>query len=429
MTEDAHSDAALAAATRREIERVRGKGGLGESGRLRELFDFLVERSGDRTPPKEVEIAVAVFGKTESETLKDDPVARVYVHRLRKRLDEFYRRAGAPEGVRLDVPKGQYRITGRRIGAETAETAPDAARRAPLAWFTGKRGAGVAAAMVLLLAANIAVLALIAQTARREAPVHPVWAQFSDPARPAIIALGDYYMFGDYGDGPFLRRLVRDFSINSREELLRRRLEDREAFDRYTDVNLQYLPISAGFALAEIMPGAPRGKPVRAVLASDLTADTIRGNDIIYIGLLSGLSMLRDPVFAQSRFSIGGSYDEIADTVSGESYVSEAFVAESYAGMYRDYGLFSSFEGPDGARIVVIAGARDTAATGIAERLSRPGVLDALREAVGGASSFEALFEIEGQQNVSMDIRLAAAGALDSARIWTAQPPRAFPGE
>ena len=35
-------------------------------------------------------------------------------------------------------------------------------------------------------------------------------------------------------------------------------------------------------------------------------------NDILYVGYLSGLRMLRDPVFAASRFRVGETYDETA---------------------------------------------------------------------------------------------------------------------
>ena len=434
MNPDSAADAAdptLAAATRREVARVRAMGGLGDSGRLRELFDFLAERSADLPPPKEVEIAVTVFGKAEADTLKDDPVARVYVHRLRKRLDEFYRREGAPEGVRLDVPKGQYRLVGVRTDDTVrpnaaAEQAPVRAPRSGRAFLAGAVAVGLALTLL-----NIAAWAVFASGGRDgNAGPHPVWGGMQDTARPAVIVVGDYYMFGDFENGPILRRLVRDFAVNSREELLRMRLEDPVAFERYTDVNLQYLPTSVAVALSRLMPSIPEGKPVRVMLASDLTPDIIKDNDILYIGLLSGLGMLRDPVFVQSRFSIGASYDEVIDTTTGETYMSDAFVAETYDGMYRDYGFFSAFDGPSGNRIVVVAGARDTGASGVAELLTRPNALETMQAAAGGADSFEALYEVEGQQNVSLDASLLAAGALDSRSIWTAQnEPRSFPSE
>ena len=109
----------LDSATLAEIARVRASGVLGASGRLLELFDFLALRSAEGQPPKEAEIALAVFGKAGPDSMRDDPVARVYIHRLRKRLDDFYLRHGMPDGVRLDIPKGDYRIA--CLGVDGAE--------------------------------------------------------------------------------------------------------------------------------------------------------------------------------------------------------------------------------------------------------------------------------------------------------------------
>ena len=72
----------------REVERVRASGVLGRTGRLRELFDFLARRGHASEPATQADIAHEVFGQLDASA--DDATARVYVHRLRKRLAEFY---------------------------------------------------------------------------------------------------------------------------------------------------------------------------------------------------------------------------------------------------------------------------------------------------------------------------------------------------
>jgi DNA-binding response OmpR family regulator len=68
-----------------EVERVRESGLVGSSGRLRELFDFLASRGPQAEPASQIEIAETVVGQAAAEP--DDATARVYVHRLRKRLE------------------------------------------------------------------------------------------------------------------------------------------------------------------------------------------------------------------------------------------------------------------------------------------------------------------------------------------------------
>ena len=56
--------------------------------------------------------------------------------------------------------------------------------------------------------------------------------------------------------------------------------------------------------------------------------------------------MLGDPVFAASRVSPGGSFDELFDQKTRMTYLSTAMPLQGSDSSYRDYGYFSTFEGP-----------------------------------------------------------------------------------
>ena len=155
---------------------MRESGVLGQSGRLLELFDFLALRSADGRPPKEAEIALAVFGKSDADAMRDDPVARVYIHRLRKRLDEFYLRNGTPAGVRLDIPKGDYRIVWHQPERRRRSRGGDAGcrgdGRAPLPSRKMSWGLIAACVAVLAIGGNIVAWSMLAgrPAAKRRAP-------------------------------------------------------------------------------------------------------------------------------------------------------------------------------------------------------------------------------------------------------------------
>jgi len=409
-----------------EIARVRESGVLGASGRLLELFDFLAARSAEGRPPKEAEIALTVFGKSESDALRDDPVARVYIHRLRKRLDDFYLRNGMPAGVRLDIPKGDYRIACTSPDAEgTSENGEDAAPATSPSKAGRKLSWGLIAACVagLAIVGNIAAWALLAPGGRqeRELASTDVWAGIAESKRPLLIVVGDYYMFGEYEDRVVLKRLIRDFAINSKEELVYSQRDKPDTFEQYSDVAMQYLPASAAFALADLAPLLHEGRDVQVTLASELTPNRMKSNDIIYVGLLSGLGPLRDPVFSQSRFRMGESYDQIIDKQTGRRYTSEAFLAAPSDQMYRDYGFFSSFEGPTGNRIVILSGSRDTAVMGVAEAVTQIDRLARVEEKTPREKDFEALFEVKGQKHVNLEAQVLAAYPLNGTAIWSSE--------
>ncbi len=419
----------LAPAALAEIARVRESGVLGGSGRLLELFEFLAQRSAEGRPPKEAEIALAVFGKTGPDSMRDDPVARVYIHRLRKRLDDFYLRHGMPNGVRLDIPKGDYRIACSRgdandAGLETeAQVEPELVSEAPpqrkMRW--GLIAAGLA---VLAIGGNIAAWSVFANRPAAESKQlaeSGMWAEIAKSNRPLLIVVGDYYMFGEYEDRTKLKRLIRDFAINSKEDLADSQWSNPKDFDRYSDVALQYLPASAAFALADLAPLIREGRKVQVTLSSNMPLDRLKTDDIIYVGLLSGLGPLRDPVFSTSRFALGKSYDQIIDVKAGRAYNSEAFLAAPSDEMYRDYGFFSSFAGPTGNRIVILSGSRDTAVMGVAEAVTQMDRLARVEKKTPKEGDFEALFEVKGQKHMNLEASVLAAYPINGQAIWTGE--------
>src|SRR5688572_838313 len=104
-------------------EQFRASGLLGKPGTLSRLFDFLLARSLEGDAPKETEIALQVFGKSPSFDVSQDAVVRVYVHKLRRRLEEFNARTAG--SAKIVIPKGEYRVLLERPAvAPAAEPAP-----------------------------------------------------------------------------------------------------------------------------------------------------------------------------------------------------------------------------------------------------------------------------------------------------------------
>lgn len=80
------------------------------SQRPSHFLRFIVESSlaGKEDQIKEYLIGVEVFARAADYDPKDDPVVRIEAGRLRKKLAEYYGRAGANDPVIIEVPKGGY---------------------------------------------------------------------------------------------------------------------------------------------------------------------------------------------------------------------------------------------------------------------------------------------------------------------------------
>jgi hypothetical protein len=405
--------------------RLRAADALGRSDTINRLFNFLLERSKEGAAPKEIEVAEAVFGRRVSFDIAQDSTVRVNVHRLRKKLDDYYTGPGRTEPFRLAVPKGEYRLVAV-AGAPPEQTTPLSRR-----WSTTRLVlTGVAILLGLNLLLGVAWWIRDDEEGFAFARHAPAWNAILNDKRPITLVVGDYFIFGEMDDHMEVSRLVREYQINSSEDLADYMMNNPDKGGRYTDLNLYYVPTSVAPALRSIMPilattPAERER-IHVITTSQLTADMLKHNDIIYIGYISGLGLLRDQVFSGSRYRVGDTYDELLDQKTGKNYVSQEGGPEGTE-THRDYGYFSNFVGSNGNRIIIIAGTRDIGVVQTAEMVAGK---DTLREQSGkaaGMKSFEALYEVQGIDRVNLRGRLLNLSPVQSAEAWDLKNPPLFP--
>ena len=379
-----------------EVAGVRDSGVVGYSGRLRDLFDFLAARGPEGEPATQADIAETVFGQHQAEA--DDATARVYIHRLRKRLEQFYSGRETDQG-RLVIPAGAYALRFERAGV----SAPVLPSRQPL----DLRVILVPLGLVVVLALGAAFFAgRSVGTAATKPEINAIWRPFIESSRPLVIAVGDYYIYGQEArDRPEVERMVRDFAINSKNDLAKAQATDPGRYGDSADMGLSYLPMSSAYALRALMPVlAQRGKHVSVMPASQIDSDVFRTSDVIYVGLISGMGMMQDVNFTDSNYAVGESFDELIDMQTGRHFSSGEAFALPTANYYQDYGYVARFRQPGGALIGVIAGERDTGLRGVAPLAAGRLPEEVAVRAANG--SFEALYQITGQQGADLGEKL-----------------------
>jgi hypothetical protein len=394
----------------RQAAAIRASGILGRSGQTQRLFDYLLDCAAQGKSPKELEIAIDALGRGSDFDVSQDALVRVYIHKLRKKLDDFYAAAGQSEDPRIVMPRGEYRLAlaSRSPGAHGSESVPeqDTGQAAPSRWRRF-----LPAVLVISVLANLLLLTVLrfghdadplAEVRRSQ-----LWAPLFDDALPIYVVTGDYYIFGELDESQNVKRLIRDFDINSPMEFEYAAQLDPTFADKY--------------ALREVMPVlAATGKRVHVVMASEVTAEQLKSGHVIYIGYFSGMGALRQIVFAGSRLSTGSNYDELQDNKTGKRYTSNVGLERGRL-QYHDYGYVSSFPGPNGNQIIIIAGTRDIAAMRAAQIATSEDSLSALAKAEP-AGSFEALYEVYGFGSTDLDAKLIVSAPRDPGPIWRNLP-------
>lgn len=79
---------------------------------LKRILRYLADQSADPAvlPPKEYDIAVQAMGRPASFDPRTDPIVRVSLGSVRERLLAFFSTEGKQEHLRMEIPKGQYRV-------------------------------------------------------------------------------------------------------------------------------------------------------------------------------------------------------------------------------------------------------------------------------------------------------------------------------
>jgi len=417
------------AALQAEADEIRQTGALGRSEPVRRLFDYLVQSSLEDRSPKEAEVASEVFNRRADFDTSQDAVVRVYVHKLRRKLEAIYAGPRAGTVHRLTIPRGEYRLL--------VEHQPAAAVAAPVVIQAARRPWLVALAAVSLVILSSGATWLAIQAARPAAVKErdkvragPIWSPLLSNRFPTLVVVGDYYIFGESDNGMEVNRLVREYSVNSNTELDDFLMAHPDKVSHYVDLDLRYLPVGAAYALRDVLPvvgTAARAGAVRVILASDLTPGMLKANNIVYVGYFSAMGVLRDAVFAGSRFSIGETYDDLIDGRTRRHYSSQGGGPDSAGSMYVDYGYVSTFKGPAGNRIVVVAGTRDVALMQAADAATSSA---GLKQMVGTGQSpdaFEALYEAEGMNRLNVSGKLLTASPLDAGKIWNGSGGKVYP--
>jgi hypothetical protein len=419
-------------------------GALGRSRSYARLLEFLVECARSGRTPKELEIAMEVFGRGADFDPSQDSMVRVYAHNLRQKLEHYYATTGRNEPRQLLLALGEYRVSLADL-PEPAEPVEAAAAVAPppthpvapepprAAYPRWRLAVGAAALLVLgiALGAGIMIESEPAPPAAAAVAKSPLWADMLDDDLPILVVVGDYYIYGELDEYGDVTRLVRDFNVGSSAELNELMKNDTTLMSRYMDLNLTYLPTGSAFALLDLLRVLyTSNKSVRVVSMSEMNEADLKSSHVIYVGYISALDKLEDFVFASSTLTIGYTYDELRNMDTNEIYTSEAGFPETNHN-YRDYAFISTFPGPGGNQIMIVSGTRDAGLMQAAHALADPMFVASMQQqrpdtGKNQPPSFEMLYEVTGYGRTNLDAMLVHTAALNYQQIWGGvlrQPP------
>jgi len=391
------------------VQRIINSGILGRSRTYAEILTYLTECVINGNNPKEMAIAIDVLGRDADFDVGKDSIVRVHIYHLRNKLKAYFDKYGKQEKYLLDIPKGQYILTAIPVDEVPAEakglTGRPLKREAATQWL--------AAVAIMLL-----VLNLFFQFDQNEPQAESTsvfttlspWKNMFDDEAPILILIGDYYIFGELNERGDVIRMIREFAVNSPEELTFLQEMGVAGTEKYFDLNLNYIPSSTAYAVTQIMKILLQGvnpDRINIKMISEYTTADLANSHIVYLGYLSGLNSLYNLMFAGSGLTIGSTYDELSNLETGEYYVSSSGL--SGADSYKDYSMLATFPSSNGHQVTMVAGMRDESLINIAQQVGNETVLTNIQSSLSSSASensFEALFEVVGFDNTNFNSEL-----------------------
>jgi hypothetical protein len=292
----------------------------------------------------EYTIALDVLGKSEDFKEGKDAIVRVEVHRLRKRLAEFYDEEGASHRVRIVIPTGHYtphfQVLTDCAPQDVVDLQPPcqperSAAHAPALWHWNHwpRQAWIAGIGLLLVAMLPAYQALRTE----EQALDAFWAPVLANSSQILLCIGN---------------LAGGHTQPAADQPTRLTLKDFHSAESQT-VHVADATVLARFASLI----QARGKRYRIVSQSEATYADLQNSPVVLIGLLNNDWTKR--LVGLLRFTVerpGGGRVVIRDRTNPSR--SEWFIDyhEPYMDIVKDYALVLRATDPKTEQIVVTAG-------------------------------------------------------------------------
>ncbi len=262
------------------VERVCASPQFRKAARMRELFQFLANRSiaSPGVEITEYEIAAGVFGRGEGFDPSESNIVRVGVRQLRAKLKEYFDEAGAAENWVIDFPKGGYEL--RFVARASVVTV--AAETANGMEFPWKRLAAALGVLVVLLGAALVWTLMASGGTVRQRPLGflPRLVQTFEGAVQVVAADSAHVLMRhiatpagveDYESGQYTRAVSPE-EFPPKFQRLWKSLQTRQLLNM-ADVNIAY-------RLAEDL----HPKPPLLSMAKHLKARDFRAGNFVILG-------------------------------------------------------------------------------------------------------------------------------------------------
>ncbi|MGQ8338021.1 helix-turn-helix domain-containing protein [Sunxiuqinia sp. A32] len=364
-----------------QLENIKKSTHFNKSKISCDLLDYLVQTTLEGNNPKEYTIGIELFGKKYADDYKQDSKIRVYIHNLRKKLNDYYESDGIKDSLIFEVEKGKYNVKFH-----------SRKQLKPKLGFNYKIAFSLLCLICIFLGTIIYVDRKTPDTPWQKLPV---WQDFANSDKKTLLVFGDYFVFS--GMLPTGRMgIFRDYTINSEVEYEHLLDKQPDLVQIISKTQLTYLSKMSVFCQNDIQRVFSQiGKNIEVKLASDMQPEDLKSYNIIYIGNYKNMGMFEN-VVNELEFNFGIRSGD-RQYIKSKDPKATVYSANNTDLKQNDYSLVISLDGYSDNYYLFFLSTQDIGNISTVGQFTNPDYLKQFQESHPKASNnFKALFKVEG---------------------------------
>lgn len=343
------------------------------------LLKYLVNATLEKKNLKESSIGQELFGK-DYDPIKNDNKVRVYVHNLRKKLDDYYTQENSKSTYRFVIEKGQYEVS--------------------FLLNTNKKRNRLTYLGLAFTAVIVMLLQFILSKDKNEATF---WKNFSSNQNDNTVLVGDHFTIaGSLQTGG--RGIIRDYAINSENELSEL-LSARPDLGKNLKANrFTYITKMGTYSINRLSQFFTQQKiDYNLMLNSEWDKSRFGNENILFVGQYKTMGFLQNifnekhPNFRYQNMNI--TYINPIDN-STETYVPKA------DSVVVDYTFVSKTKVRKDTELLMFLSDHDIGAIQAIEYFTNSDSLDSFYSRHNIDDEFTALFKVSGWDRVGFKMEL-----------------------
>lgn len=383
------------------------------SVKYQKLLKYLVNSTLEGNVPKEITIAMELFGmEIKDDTLGESNI-RVYIHNVRQKLDSYYRNEGRSDKIQFKIPKGRYKVEFVKIKNKSRI-------------YSFKSIVITGSFIIVLILADILFLRINPNTNSRQMRreySRGIWKDFLNKEVPLVLAIGDYYLINDE-TFPDRSRFLRDVRINSEDDLDSFLSEYPDYNKTLTRTNHTFLGKYAAVCTSELgMLINLAGMNFRVILSSEFQWQNLKNCNVIYVGSFKSLGILGHLTKNSNfRFNLYPNELFFHELDSDSLFQYRPMGSDIEDAFETDYCIVTKIPVSAEQNILMFISVRDIGLIATVDYLTNPETLNSFQEILEalnpGSDFFEACFSIQGMDRNSMNIELLHLNLLPASTFF-----------